>query len=348
MKVEVGRPTRRVLLRGPLDLVRHGTGDVVRGEIVVDAFLPVHDEGEVQPFARLRRANQHETSSFLAVGDRTLSERPAPWSRSCWHDLPRHRLEAVSPLVFHPYEYLMRNPAGRIHLDAGQRFAGGVGARIEVVSGRPIQTSGYRADLRNDAIVEATAARMRAEAASGILLAEDAVFVCRHLPRWQMKRHDDDPRNLVLELVDYSPRPEEHSFRIDRRDAGVDLMNAAAGADCDVDGEILEWDAAAVPAQEDDLVRLAAKRAPETTSWTGMTPDRMPGALVRAWHDVRNAAGIVADGGRPAAERILGQTLQLLDHRRALDGETWSQLRARIALEGISAPGSAHFTGMRP
>lgn len=86
---------------------------------------------------------------------------------------------------------------------------------------------------------------------------------------------------------------------------------------------------------------------PDTTGGTRMSVDRMPSELVHAWHDVGNAARIVADGGRPAAERILGRTVQLLDHRRSLDGEALSDLRDRLALEGIAAPGIVH-SGAEP
>lgn len=330
---------RSVLLRGPLDLVRRSTGEAVRAELVVDGFVPCDDAGEIRPFASLRRSGENETSTFLALGGRTLTERPRSWGDFGWRHLSRIGFERISDLAFHAYEYRRQPAESDVHAVTGQRIWTNVGVMVEAVEGRPIAGLGYDPDLRNDEIVAATAARMRLDAVDGILLRGDAVFVSRHLPRWQMKADLHDARNLVLELADYTPRPEERSFRIDRRDAGVALMQASAAVDRAVDGEVFEWDAAAAPDQMDDLVRLAAQRAPEMTGGTRMSVDRMPSGLVHAWHDVRNAARIVADGGRPAAERILGQTLQLLDHWHSLDGEAWSDLRDRLALEGIVAPG---------
>lgn len=341
MKAEIDRPTRRVLLRGPLDLVRHETGEAVRAEVVTDGFVPFDDEGGIRPFASLRRSGEDKTSTFFALGDRALTERPLVWDRCSWNLLSRFRFEEISDLVFNDYEYLRRTEYDDVHAVTGRRNWTRVGVVVQAVAGRSISGLGYTSDLRNDEIVAAAVARMRADAVDGILLKGDAVLVSRDLPRWHLKADHHDKRNLVLELADYTPRPEERSFRIDRRDAGVALMRATAALDRDVDGELFEWDADAAPVQQDDLVRLAAMRAPETAGWAGMPVDRMPSGLVHAWHDVRNAARIVADGGRIAAERILGQTLQLLDHRRSLDGETWSLLRDRLALEGIAAPAVA-------
>lgn len=345
MRTEVGRPMRRVLLRGPIDLVRRSTGEAVRAEVVTDGFVPCDDAGEIRPFASFRRSGEDETSTFLALGDRTLTERPRSWGDSGWRYLSRIGFEGISNLAFHAYEYRRQAAENDVHAVTGRRTWTNVGVTVEAVEGRPIAGLGYTSDLRNDEIVAATAAGMRADAVDGILLRGDAVFVSRHLPRWQLKADLHDARNLVLELADYTPRPEERSFRIDRRDAGTALMQASAAVDRDVDGEVYEWDAAAAPLQQDDLVRLAVHRAPETTGWAGMSVDRLPSGLVHAWHDVRNAARIVADGGRPAAERILAQTLQLLDHRRSLDREAWSNLRDRLALEGIVAPQIAPSSG---
>lgn len=340
---------RRVLLRGPIDLVRLTSGEAVRAEVVTDGLVPCDPNDEIRPFARFRRSGEQETSSFVALGDRTLTERPRSWIESGWRQLSRIGFAEISDLAFNAYEYLRQPAESGVHGVSGRRTWTTISATVEAVAGRPIAGLGYSPDLRNDEIVAATVARMRADAADGILLKGDAVLVSRHLPRWQLKADYHDTRNLVLELADYTPRPEERSFRIDRRDAGVALMQATAALDRDVDGEVFEWDAAAAPVQQDDLVRLAAMRAPETTGWAGMPVDRMPSGLVHAWHDVRNAARIVADGGRPAAERILGQTLQLLDHRRSLDGEAWSPLRDRLALEGIAAPAIAPAAcGPRP
>jgi hypothetical protein len=332
---------RRVLLRGPIDLVRHGTGEAVRAEVVADGLVPIDVDDAIRPFASLRRSGEAETSTFVALGDRTLTERPRSWSASGWRQLSRTGFAEISDLAFNAYEYLRQPAESGVHGVSGRRTWATINVTVEAVAGRSIVGVGYTSDLRNDEIVAATVARMRADAVDGILLKGDAVLVSRHLPRWQLKADYHDKRNLVLELADYTPRPEERSFRIDRRDVGIAMMQASVAADRDVDGEIFEWDAAAAPLQQDDLVRLAAMRAPETTGWAGMSVDLMPSGLVHAWHDVRNAARIVADGGRPAAERVLAQTLQLLDHRHSLDGETWSNLRDRLALEGIAAPGMA-------
>lgn len=340
---------RRVLLRGPLDLVRRSNGDAIRAEVVTDGLVPCDPDDEIRPFARFRRSTDAETASFVAIGDRTLTERPQTWVDASWRHLSRMSLAHVSDLAFNSYEYSRQGADSDVHLATGKRVFSFSTVTVKAVAGEPIEGLGYAVDMRSDEIVASTVARMRVDAADGILMKGDAVFVSKHLPRWHLKNEFRTPLNFVLELADYTPRPEERSFRMDRREAGVALMQAAVADVRRVDGEILDWDAVAAPPLQDDLVRLAAMRAPETTGWTGMSVDRMPSGLVHAWHDVRNAARIVADGGRPAAERILGQTLQMLDHRRSLDGETWSLLRDRLSLEGIAAPGVApSATGPRP
>ena len=65
---------KRVLVRGPLDLVRQRGGEGVRAEVVTDGLVPCDGDDEIRPFARFRRSG--EADGFHApAGD---MEAPAP------------------------------------------------------------------------------------------------------------------------------------------------------------------------------------------------------------------------------------------------------------------------------
>lgn len=331
-------PTVRVVLRGPVDLIRPASGRPVRVEVVFDAHVPHDIEGVVRPFARLRR-HDGTPGSFVSLGGPLLTERPDVWKDAAWTGAYPTDLRAISPHLFSPYEYLPESGPGVPHRITGDFFFKTIEPKIFALEGQAIHGYGREDGLHDDRLLDEIA-RLRAAAAAGILLTPEGFFVSRHMPRWEVRQDHRDTDLAVLELADHTPRSEEWSFRLDRFDAAFQALQEAPFRRKAVAGELLHWDAGTAPVLEDDVVRLARVRAPDLTRWRGVSPDLLESGLVRDWHDLGNAPGILAEEGRPGAERILQCALRMLDHRMAIEsgGVAWRALRDRILREGVALP----------
>ena len=341
-------PTVRVVLRGPVDLIRPASGRPVRVEVVFDAHVPHDVEGVVRPFARLRRYNG-TPGSFVSLGGPLLTERPDSWKAAAWTGIYPADIRAVSPHVFSPYEYLPESGPGVPHRITGNYSFATAEQKIFALEGRGIHGYGREDGLHDDRLLDEIA-RLRAAAAAGILLMPKGFFVSRHLPRWEVRQDHRDRDLAVLELADHTPRSEEWSFRADRFEAALQSLQDAPFRRKEVAGELLHWDAGLAPVQEEDVVRLARTRAPDLIRWRGVSPDLLESRFVHDWHDLGNAPGIVAEEGRPGAERILECALRMLDHRMGFEsgGIAWRAFRDRILQEGVALPVTAPAPEARP
>ncbi len=128
-------PTVRVVLRGPVDLIRPASGRPVRVEVVFDAHVPHDVEGVVRPFARLRRYNG-TPGSFVSLGGPLLTERPDSWKAAAWTGIYPADIRAVSPHVFSPYEYLPESGPGVPHRITGDYSFATAEQKIFALEGR--------------------------------------------------------------------------------------------------------------------------------------------------------------------------------------------------------------------
>lgn len=349
MTTSAGLPTVKVLLRGPVDLMRPN-GRPIRVEMVCHADVPHDVDGSLRPFARFRRHGEERERSFLALGDALMTERPQAWEEGSRSWQPPAHLVPAHGAVFSPFEYLRESGPSVKHQVTGTFDFQTLDLRIFAVEGQPLDGFLLEGDPSNLARIQAQLARLRAAAATAILLRPEGFFVARHMPRWQISQNFRIRNGARLELLDASPRPEEWSFRLDRIAEALEALRAGPFEQWSVSGDLIQFAADRAPSLEDDVVRLARERAPDLAVSRSLSPDRLSAQLVFAHHDLTNAARIIAEEGRPGVERVLQAALQMLGHRMDFEGEAacWSPLRDRLLQEGIHPAASAQAREARP